>query len=200
MTSSETREHAIADQLIYENANTYRLHADNLRWTLLGGYGALLIAAASVNTPPFLLLWVIAIAAFFVLAIQNWFYNLFACFVTECEERLVRGEPLGTLQAFVLKRAQHVSPFHPAFLFALMVVALSAGWFAARAIGDTNAGTLLGPNPNVAGAVMIGIHLAAFVVLGRFWNSIVYRKIICPMSNFWTARAYGGQPGTRADD
>ncbi len=34
-------------KLLYEKANTYRLHADNLRWTLLGGYGVFYAAVAA---------------------------------------------------------------------------------------------------------------------------------------------------------
>lgn len=38
------------NRLIYEKSNTYRLHADNLRWTLLGGYAAFFAAAATLLT------------------------------------------------------------------------------------------------------------------------------------------------------
>jgi hypothetical protein len=36
-----------ADRIIYEKSNAYRLHADNLRWTLLAGYAAFFVAVLS---------------------------------------------------------------------------------------------------------------------------------------------------------
>jgi hypothetical protein len=40
---------AKANELIYQKCNEYRLHADNLRWTLLAGYGVFFGAAGFEN-------------------------------------------------------------------------------------------------------------------------------------------------------
>jgi sulfite exporter TauE/SafE len=117
-----------ADKLIYEKSNTYRLHADNIRWALLGGYAAFFGATIQIaNTPPIgVVLFLIAIVYLIVLGVQNWFYNLFALFVKECESRLAANERLRPLEDFAQEVGGEVNPFHPAFFFAMLVVVVSA--------------------------------------------------------------------------
>jgi len=66
-----------------------------------------------------------------MIAVQNWYYNLFAAYVRECEQKLSAGEALRSLSQFetdkkVLKK---IEPHHPAFSFALFIVALTSVWF-----------------------------------------------------------------------
>jgi len=86
------------DKLLYEKANTYRLHADNLRWTLLGGYGAFFAAVIfQLKDNPvqqdfqtaalFFVLFCVSILYLFILAVQSWYYNLFSAYVEDCEEK-----------------------------------------------------------------------------------------------------------------
>jgi hypothetical protein len=173
-----------ADRLLYEKGNLYRLHADNLRWTLLGGYGALLIGAVSVaDAPPFLLFWGFSIGAYFVLAVQNWFYNLFARYVSECEERIISEKRLRSMDSFARERGPEISPFHPAFVFALAGVAIASGWLAARAVEQLWPASTHRHSTLITLAVLI--HFVAFVMVTRQWTSLVYNGLIKRLSNLW---------------
>src|SRR6266508_4441437 len=78
-----------ADKLIYENANKYRLHADSIRWTLLGGYVAFFPAlfglaksdstATAISKPEItLLIALLSLAYLWILSFQNWLYNRYS--------------------------------------------------------------------------------------------------------------------------
>lgn len=199
------------DRLIYEKSNTYRLHADNLRWTLLGGYAAFFAAATSLLSPQNtsnhfetvalnLLLFTVSYGYLFVLAVQNWFYNLFAKFVKECEQRLCDNKPLRPLEEFAVDQGPYVNPFHPAFFFAELVVSITSFYFLysafilpLRALTDT----LVQLIPFKAQIVPTLISISFVLVILTFylyitnyflfqrWNSIVYKRIIVPFSNLW---------------
>lgn len=131
------------DKLLYEKANTYRLHADSLRWTLLGGYGAFSAAAIfqlkdnfqvsdllympdiSAVTLSFMLFF-ISILYLFILAVQSWYYNLFSAYVEYCEEKLMSGKRLESLKIFSEMSQKNITPLHPAFTFALYIIALTS--------------------------------------------------------------------------
>jgi sulfur transfer protein SufE len=61
-----------------------------------------------------------------ILAVQNWFYNLFARFVDDCEDRMVKGLCLISLHSFAQEKGQEINPFHPAFFLAALIVATIA--------------------------------------------------------------------------
>ncbi len=192
-----------ADELIYQNINTYRLHADNLRWTLLGGYAAFLAATLSllgggtatinsVNPLLALLLTGVSFAYLWILAVQNWFYNLFARFVDDCEYRLVSGVKLRTLQDFAGAQGHTVSPFHPAFYLAELIVGTATLYFFSLFIinldvpGLTEAITTL---PRWASTslwvILIALYFGTLHYLWRHWDRIVFRRIIRPLSNLY---------------
>jgi hypothetical protein len=71
-----------ADKLNCVNSNTYRLHADNLRWSLLGGYAAFLAAiltfsgggthTISLQDPAVTILaFILSFGYLWILAVQN---------------------------------------------------------------------------------------------------------------------------------
>ena len=189
-----------ADKLIYQNANTYRLHADNLRWTLLGGFAVFLAAVlgASFNDqtanallkPSVTLLgFIVSLAYLFILAVQNWFYNLFARWVDDCETRLIKDERLRSLQEFARAMGSKITPFHPAFYFALILV-------------GTCAYLLLGRTVQLVVVHRLGIEVPTWALLtcwiagmvGYFcllhyvftnWNRLVFKPLLQRLSNLY---------------
>ena len=119
------------DIAIYQNSNTYRLHADNLRWTLLAGYVTFRIATLAFDEKgnlaglvPTMVITLISLMYMMILAVQNWFYNLFAQYVVDCESKLISGDKLRSMQDFAKDKGKEVTPFHPAFYFALVIIPL----------------------------------------------------------------------------
>lgn len=81
---------SISDEELFKSANSYRLHQDVLRWTLLAGYAAFLVGILSIEdaklpSPARTVLVVIGVCYMFILAVENFFYNLFAEYVKDCE-------------------------------------------------------------------------------------------------------------------
>jgi hypothetical protein len=194
---------ADANQLIYQNSNIYRIHADNLRWTLLGSYAAILAATFSFSkaelsdinsidpTVSFILFFV-SFAYLWVLAVQNWFYNLFAKFVDECEYRLWKGRKLRPLQEFAKEMGASISPFHPAFFFAEVIVGVVAYYFLFLSIKNSYIPTvsefLNGLPSSILATLAILLFLIYFASLNFVfanWDKIVYKKIIVPFSNLY---------------
>ena len=110
------------NRIFYDNANRYRIHQDTLRWTLAAGYLGSFVAAVggigvTAGSVPLCLslmrsigLWVFGTVYLFVLAVENWYYNLFADYVKECEVRLHRGNKLRPLSEYAADRAPSTSP------------------------------------------------------------------------------------------
>lgn len=197
-----------ANRLIYENSNTYRLHADNLRWTLLGGYAAFFAAAATLltsggnqssmeNVIINLTLFIVSNAYLLVLAVQNWFYNLFAKFVKECEERLSKGEDLRPMEEFAVQKGAYVNPFHPAFFFAEIVIALTSFYFLLSTFASPLCAFIDNKfPPNLKFITVLIFIIIVLVVLSlylivvnyflfRRWNEIIYNKLIKRFSILW---------------
>jgi hypothetical protein len=191
------------NQLIYENSNTYRIHADNLRWTLLGGYAAIFAAVFSIsdtgtssfdiaNSTISFALFVISFLYLWILAIQNWFYNLFARFVDECEDRLVRGENLRTLQSFAKDVGSTVNPFHPAFFLAQLIVASAAFYFMFLVIKHSYIPTisellnsLSSAFVNILTVVLFIVYFGILNFIFKRWDKLVYKRVIKPFSNLY---------------
>ena len=121
-------------ELLYEQSHKYRLHQDTLRWTLLGGYAAFfaattgLLATEQMSKRPELtialsaILVVIGTAYFAVLAVENWYYNVFAMYVRDCDQRLSSGSELQTMEEFSESSAEEIPTFHLSFWFAELIV------------------------------------------------------------------------------
>ncbi|MCF7965503.1 MAG: hypothetical protein K9L79_08180 [Methylobacter tundripaludum] len=176
-----------ANSLIYQNANTYRLHADNLRWVLLGGYATFLVGMLSTQNnileSPVVAIGLAAISFLYllILAVQNWFYNLFARFVDECESRLASKENLRPLQEFAKEKGKDITPFHPAFYFALVIQPLGITIFLYKgfaAICKTEMPLLLWSA--VFFAILLVMHF-----LFKGWNKFIYKGLIVKLSNLY---------------
>ena len=129
------------DRALYANANTYRIHQDNVRWTLAGGYAAFIGATVKIlsdkdvtNDIFFLLSLAIAfllIGTFYllILGVENWYYNYFADYVRDCETQIHKSLELRTLSSFGNKHKEEISPVHPSFIFVLSIVALGNSYY-----------------------------------------------------------------------
>ena len=111
---------------LFENGNTYRIHQDTLRWTLLAGYAAFLVGILSLDKKPDGLiaagLVTIGICYMFILAVENFFYNLFAEYVKDCEKNIAENKTPRTVRDFTDTECKNIGPFHHSFFFALIVV------------------------------------------------------------------------------
>ena len=104
------------DELIYNKANSYRLHTENLRWILLGGYAVFFSAAIQTlqNTNGLgkagfaFAAFFISILVLLVLAIQSWFYNTYSGFVKECEERIIKDQELRSHSDYLKEKAERI--------------------------------------------------------------------------------------------
>lgn len=191
------------DALIYKNANTYRLHADNLRWTLLGGYAAFIAGVFSIiniketgleslDIKISILLFVISFGYLFILAIQNWFYNLFAQWVDDCEHRLIEEKRLRSLQQFAKIRGPEITPYHPAFYVAELIVGSIAFLFLYLFLANLEVPTISEFINNLDKPLiflLIGIcFLIYFGVLHyifKHWDRMVHKPIIVKLSNLY---------------
>lgn len=191
------------DELIYQNANMYRLHADNLRWSLLGGFAAFLAAVFSLSQSqvksikldsPFLaaLAFLISFSYLWVLAIQNWFYNLFAQFVDDCESRIINKQSLRSLQSFAKERGCKITPFHPSFFLSELIVASVAYYFLCISADNifipriTDFIYSMGPTTPIwlkGGGYLI--YMLSLHLIFKNWDSLVYRQIIERLSNLY---------------
>lgn len=166
-----------ADKLLYEKSNTYRLHSDKTRWMLLGGYAAFFgVTIEMAKTPAYgIFFFFVAIIYLMVLGVQNWFYNLFALYVTECEHRIVNDKRLRPLEEFAQANGSRVNPFHPAFFFAMMVVVASAVTFLTVSM---NLGT------GISAVLAVGIY-GAVLLCFKHWDVVIYRPLIRRFSNLF---------------
>lgn len=182
-----------SDKLLYEKANTYRLHADNLRWTLLGGYGAFFAAVmlqlkdTGLQPNPqtallFLILFSISLFYLFVLAVQSWYYNLFGAYVEDCEERLVSGQKLESLATFTESARATITPLHFGFSFALYIVAFTSLGFLIPVFQYIFFSLQIDIAQNlfrILGFAILGflLYIAIFRLIFRNWNKLAFPLI-----------------------
>jgi hypothetical protein len=187
MTDSNSLKPSV-NALVYQNANIYRLHADNVRWLLLGGYATFLVGMLSVQNnileSPLVAIGMSAISVLYllILAVQNWFYNLFARFVDECEFRLVALQDLRPLKEFAIEKGEYITPFHPAFYFALLIIPLGITLFLYKGFA-----------PIYKTEKSLSLWLVVFITVltmmhfvFRNWNEIVYKGLIVKLSNLYS--------------
>ena len=176
------------DELVYTNAHTYRLHADKLRWTLFGGY--LIIFGAVVGKVSglmFLIMWFFSILYLCIVAVQHWFYNLFAGFSSDCEKKLINGEELRSLDDYADIYGPYIKLKHPSYTFVLLIIALCSSYLFTNGITY-----LLRHHDYFPFVVSIEIrytisgliHITVVILLSIFWN-LFYIGIINSWSNLW---------------
>jgi ABC-type multidrug transport system fused ATPase/permease subunit len=169
----------------------------------VGGYAAFLTAIISLfgnNLSPAsynywtinLLLLVLSIAYFWILAVQNWFYNLWADYVTECEERIVKRISLRPLDIFADKMGSKVNIFHPAFYWVELVITIITSYFLYIVFAGIFTFMLQGILNQYLDVVVAIITFAIVLIfiVGRhlllvFWDPIVYKLIIKRFSNIY---------------
>jgi len=192
-----------SDELIYKNSNTYRLHADNLRWTLLGGYAVFLTAIVGFSHPPTnslsisdpkisFLAFILSFSYLWILAIQNWFYNLFARWVQDCESCIIEKRPLRSLKTFADSIGPSVSPYHPSFFLSQLLVGSVAYYFLTITLKNANFPWLTQPILSLESWLVFVIWLVGliiyFAILNVFflnWQEWVYEPIIMRLSNLY---------------
>ena len=181
------------DKLLYDKANSYRLHADNLRWTLLGGYGAffaaVMLQVKDAQVQPtlqtallFLALFSVSIFYLFILAVQSWYYNLFGAYVENCEEKLLGGQRLESLAAFTKEERETITPIHFAFSFALYMVALTSLGFLLPVFQFVFYYFEIDFQQNVfqiLGVILLGliVYIGIFQFMFRNWNAFAFPMI-----------------------
>ena len=146
------------------------------------------------SLPPFVsfTLFLVSFAFLWILAVQNWFYNLFANFVDECELRLFSNQKLRPLQSFAREKGPLITPFHPAFFFAELIVSFVAYWFLVVAIKNTHIPII---SQYISGLaieyqnwmIFVGF-LLYFGILNMIfmnWDKTVYKSVIVPISNLY---------------
>ncbi len=192
---------------IYRNINRYRLHEDNLRWSILGSYAAFMAALFSVNngeTGRFVIsntllslsLLLVTTGYFWILAIQNWFYNLFKYFVDECEFRIINNLRLRTLQEYAAENGKMITPYHPAFiipLFLLGWLSMIIGLNTLRTIPVINyqviklTSTSYGFEVGIIVLIVLSllIHIFIFHQIIKNWNSFIYNRWIKKLTKIY---------------
>lgn len=189
-------EYKSKNELLYEKCHNYRLHADKLRWTLLAGFVAffaVITPAISGNGPlkipkayeseVFFALALISIFYLLILAVQSWYYNVFAEYATHCDDELVGDGKLVSLKEFrtnILDKSS-ISPMHPSFSFAILLVwSVTYALVLAGLHGRQDCFSIL-VNENVFLSWLVSL---VFVVLifKYFWN-IIYRFLIAPIDS-----------------
>lgn len=124
------------NQVLFENANKNHLHQDNLRWTLLAGFGLFFITGtATIHDPKFaaahalmhfiqIVLCVVGTIWFFVLLIEGWYYNLYIAYLGDCENRIARRQDLRTIAEYNKEKRPGMKSIHPSYNAALFFVLL----------------------------------------------------------------------------
>ena len=171
----------ISDDELYKNANSYRLHQDVLRWSLLAGYAAFLVGIISLNRGFNLLSGIALVAIGYcymcILAVENFFYNLYAEYVKDCESRAESSSKLRTVREFSSVEAHRISPFHHSFFFAVTIVLF--GNFMV-------VGFLSSHGVRIAFYVLnIIIFLAIFLA----WKTFVFPYIVLPIQRIFDVSA-----------
>lgn len=163
------------DQLLYEKSNQYRIHADNLRWILLGGYAAFFGATIQhVTSKPFgFLMFLLSIFYILVLCVQNWYYNLFSKYVKHCEVNLKAGVNLLTVEEFNKEVIDDVNPFHESFFFAYVCVLLASSMYLVK-------GFCL--NLFLSILIVLILLLILFILI-KYWNKLGYKFVIKNLSD-----------------
>jgi hypothetical protein len=120
------------NQLLFDQANKFHIHQDNLRWSLTAGFGAFFAAGVTLITKQQLsdpiaralelLLAIIGTLWFFVVQIEGWYYNLAIAYLISCEEAVSKKEDLIPLVRF---DRSAVRSFHPSFFFVLLFISVT---------------------------------------------------------------------------
>jgi hypothetical protein len=168
----------ISDEELFKSANSYRLHQDVLRWTLLAGYAAFFVGILSIEEaklvdPARIVLVAIGVCYMFILAVENFFYNLFAEYVKDCEGRQDTGKQLRTMREFSRTEVRRIGPFHHSFFFALLIVGFG-NMALAQPVASCTART-----------VLYAVNWLSFILILLLWRALVYPFIVLPLQRIF---------------
>lgn len=175
------------------SADTYRIHQDNLRWALLAGYAAFLMAVFRVSGTSdgiqTTVLVLIGICYMIILGIENYFYNLFAAYVKDCHANLATGNPLRTLKEFSdatddnsgLKMRETIGPFHHSFAFAILIAFLGNFAIAYEACSPWLRYSLC------------AVDIVAFLAIFFAWRSFFFPYVVAPFQKIFDVVKRSGQ-------
>ncbi|HNX00569.1 MAG TPA: hypothetical protein PLE74_10980 [Candidatus Cloacimonadota bacterium] len=182
------------DKLIYQNINTYRLQGDNLRFQLFLGYlasmAAMIYYLSTINTHNEISIqssifgiavYIISLLYILILAVENWFYILFARFMSECEERLRNGIRLRTLHQYSLAQGNNINPIHPSFNFALVIYCILESYLLFVIFLIFSKKYLIGVSSFIIVLSFVGIlaiHFLLLTLLFYHWEPLIYKKLI----------------------
>jgi hypothetical protein len=176
------------DNLIFTNAHTYRLHSDKLRWTLFGGYLIIFGAVIKEITGSLsLIMWSFSMLYLFIVAVQHWFYNLFAGYASDCDSRLLNNEDLRSLNEYSNVYGKYVKLNHPAYTFALLIISLCSSYFFTNGINYLIRDINLLPfvvTLNYRYFISGILHIVIIIFLSNNWNRYVF-KAIKKWANLW---------------
>jgi len=184
------------DRLIYQNINLYRLHADNLRFSLFTGYIAAIAASIYYFSNQRFslaycgLVYAVSLLFMMVIAIQNWFYVLFARFMRDCEQKLADGEPLSTLNEFAESNGSSIKPSHPTFDMIMYIFSILEGYLLyLLVLNGFNWSSALWGNDLFKVLLFLlatGASLALIIICYRKWDKLIYRRVIKKTSSLFT--------------
>lgn len=164
-------------QVMYDKAHALRLHQDNLRWTILGGYFALMGGVLALlekgnfcSEQQSVVAW-FAFAAnnlvLLIFAVENWYYNLFTKFLHYCESCIIQDVQPKSLKQFEKEYSDVVSVFHYSYAFVYFIVILTNTFFAYQ---------YLRWKP-----FCLFIYPAAVLVLLLFWKQTIFKCVLRPL-------------------
>ena len=156
------------NELLFDNAQRYRLHQDNLRWSLSGGYAAfffgsiLLLTNPNVRGDNFLVshleLWLLIAGTiyFIALGVENWWYNVFTHYARACDDKLSQGQDLPTIGQFDWSGARLR---FQSFLLILFLVTCGNAFYLFRYVTPAHVDARMGM------LLVVGYIVAAWLVL-----------------------------------
>jgi len=122
----------------------------------------------------------------FVLAVENFFYNLFAEYVKDCEAKRDAKEKLRTLRQFAKDEARRVGPFHHSFFFAMLIVLFGNIGLTGQLVSDER--TKL---------VLYIVSSVLFLLIFFGWRIVVFPYIVLPLQTIFDVTHE--QPSRRTD-
>jgi hypothetical protein len=130
----------------------------------------------------------VSIFYLFLLAVQSWYYNLFGAYVEDCENRIAKRKPLVSLVEFSASIRHNITPLHPAFSFALFIVAVTSIGFLlpiAQFLITTYLPMQYHQQNTLVSIAIVGflLYIIIFSSLFKNWDKFTYPKIIRPISN-----------------
>jgi len=113
----------------------------------------------------------------FVLGVENFFYNLFAEYVKDCESRRDADQRLRSMRAFTQEKAGEIGPSHPSFIFAMIMalvgnLGLTAYLFKGERIWQYVLGALIG---------------LLFIAIMFGWRRVVYPQVVRRLQRIFDA-------------